>query len=69
MVLAFLSHILSSIIPTHYNSLLLRNVLLSPDLVENLISVHKLTHDNLVSIEFDHFGFSIKDLHTKMEML
>jgi hypothetical protein len=29
----------------------------------------KLTHDNLVSVEFDTFGFSIKDLHTKMEML
>jgi hypothetical protein len=63
------THTASSVIPTRYNSLLLRNVLLSPDLVENLISVRKLTRDNLVSVEFDPFGFSIKDLHTKMEML
>jgi hypothetical protein len=63
------THTASSIIPTRYNSLLLRNVLLSPNLVENLISVRKLTCDNLVSIEFDPFGFSIKDLHTKTEML
>jgi hypothetical protein len=59
----------SSYIPTCYNSLLLHNILLSPNLVENLISVRKLTRDNLVLVEFDHVGFSIKDLHTKMEML
>jgi hypothetical protein len=64
-----ITHTASSMIPTRYHSLWLRNILLSPDLVENLISVRKLTRDNLVSVEFDPFGFSIKDLHTKMEML
>jgi hypothetical protein len=58
-----------SSIPTRFHSLLLRNILMSPDLVENLISVCKLTHDNLVSIEFGPFCFSIKDLHTRLEML
>jgi hypothetical protein len=63
-----ITHTTSSI-PTNYHSLLLHNILLSPDLVENLISVCKLTCDNLVFVEFDPFGFSIKDLQIKMVML
>jgi hypothetical protein len=63
------THTASCSIPTRQCNLLLRNILLSPDLVENLISVRKLTCDNLVSVEFDPFGFSIKDLHTRLEML
>jgi hypothetical protein len=38
------------------------------NLLRNL-SVHKLTRDNLVSVELDPFGFLIKDLHTRLEML
>jgi uncharacterized membrane protein YgcG len=63
------THTASCSIPTRQCNLLLRNILLSPDLVENLISVRKLTRDNLVSVEFDPFGFSIKDLHTRLAML
>ncbi|XP_021738811.1 uncharacterized protein LOC110705278 [Chenopodium quinoa] len=40
----------------------LKNVLHAPNLIKNLISVRKFTCDNLVSIEFDLFGFSVKDL-------
>jgi histone deacetylase 1/2 len=56
-------------IPTATNSLRLNNVLLSPQLVKNLISVRALTRDNSVSVEFDPWGFSIKDLRTKMALL
>jgi histone deacetylase 1/2 len=47
----------------------LNNILVSPSLVKNLISVRAFTRDNNVSVEFDPFGFSIKDLPTRMEML
>jgi hypothetical protein len=46
------------------NPLLLNNILVSPLLVKNLIFVRVLTRDNNVSIEFDPFGFSVKDLPT-----
>lgn len=39
--------------------------LIAPSLIKNLISVRKFTRDNHCSIEFDPFGFSVKDLHTK----
>lgn len=42
---------------------------LSPTLIERLISIHKLTRDNNVSVKFDPYGFSIKDLHTKRELI
>jgi hypothetical protein len=40
---------------------LLRDVLVAPSLIKNLISVRQFTRDNLVSIEFDPFGLSVKD--------
>ena len=46
------------------NNLHLKNVLHVPKLIKNLISVRKFTTDNHVSIEFDPFGFSVKDLQT-----
>ena len=58
------SHSAAASIPTNSSPLLLNNVLISPSLVSNLISVRKLTRDNNVSIEFDPCGFSIKDLPT-----
>jgi hypothetical protein len=56
-------------IPTSSTPLLLRDVLVSPPLIKNLISVRRLTRDNSVSIEFDPFGISIKDLHSKTVLL
>jgi hypothetical protein len=49
--------------------LYLQNVLVSLGIVKNLISVRQFTHDNYVSIEFDPFGFSVKDLATKTLLL
>ena len=43
----------------------LNNVLVTPDLIKNLISTRKFTTDNFVSVEFDPFGLSVKDFRTK----
>ena len=42
----------------------LTHVLHAPQIVKNLISVRKFTTDNHVSVEFDPFGFHVKDLQT-----
>jgi hypothetical protein len=47
----------------------LHNVLISPILIKNLISIRALTCDNLVSVTFDPFGFLIKDFRTGMTLL
>ncbi|KAJ9568111.1 hypothetical protein OSB04_004077 [Centaurea solstitialis] len=44
--------------------LMLKNVLVSDKLIKNLISVRRFTIDNSVSVEFDPFGFTVKDLKT-----
>ncbi|GKD08332.1 ribonuclease H-like domain-containing protein [Tanacetum coccineum] len=38
--------------------------LLTPHIMKNLISVHQFTRDNDVSVEFDAYGFSVKDYKT-----
>lgn len=63
------SHHGESSIATARAPLRLHNVLVSPSLVKNLISVRSLTRDNNVSIEFDPFGFSVKDLPTATVIL
>ncbi|KAK1665762.1 hypothetical protein QYE76_053921 [Lolium multiflorum] len=55
-------------IPSPTKPLLLRDVLLAPALIKNLISVRQFTRDNLVSVEFDYFGLSVKDYLTKAEI-
>jgi len=62
-----ISHTGSTPIPTSSHPFYLHNVLVSPSLIKNLISVKQLTRDNNVSIEFDPSGFSVKDLHTNGE--
>ena len=47
----------------------LNHVLLVPHLVRNLLSIRKFTRDNLCSVEFDAFGFSVKDLKTRRVIL
>lgn len=47
---------------TPYTSFPLHHVLVVPSLVKNLIFVHQFTRDNSCSIEFDSFGFIVKDL-------
>ena len=49
-------------LPSSHKTLTLKNVLHAPKLIKNLIYVRKFTHDNIVSVEFDPFGFFVKDL-------
>jgi len=59
----------TSTIPIADHTFQLNNVLIAPHLVRNLLSVRQLTHDNNCSIEFDAFGFSVKDLKTRTPIL
>jgi hypothetical protein len=43
----------------------LNNILLGPDIVQNLLFVRRFTTDNLCSMEFGPFGLSVKDLTTR----
>ncbi|KAI3518158.1 hypothetical protein L1887_06607 [Cichorium endivia] len=52
-----------------YPPLKLQNILVAPNLIKNLLSVRRLTTDNLVAIEFDPFGFLVKDFQTKIPIL
>jgi hypothetical protein len=49
---------------TSRRPLILSDVLVSPNIIKNLISVRRFTTDNTYSIEFDPFGLSVKDLQT-----
>jgi hypothetical protein len=40
----------------------LNNILVAPDIIQNLLSIHKFITDNSCSMEFDPFGLSVKDL-------
>jgi hypothetical protein len=51
----------TSILPTADMTLYLNHVLIAPDIVRNFLSVSQFTRDNRCSIEFDAFGFSVKD--------
>jgi hypothetical protein len=50
----------TSILPTADTTFYLNNVLIAPDIVRNFLSVSQFTRDNR-SIDFDAFGFSVKD--------
>jgi hypothetical protein len=41
------------------------NVLVTPDIIQNLLSVHHFTTNNWCSMEFDPFSLSVKDLSTR----
>ncbi|GJX33608.1 hypothetical protein Tco_0243463 [Tanacetum coccineum] len=53
-----------SIIPSHHRPLHLHNVLVTPNIIKNLIFVRQFTRNNNYTIEFDAFGFSVKDYLT-----
>lgn len=58
------------LLPTSTTStFLLHNVLVAPTLLKNLISVRSFARDNSAFVEFDSFGFSIKDPRTKVEIV
>ncbi|KAD5318339.1 hypothetical protein E3N88_18285 [Mikania micrantha] len=56
-------------LPPPYPPLQLKYVLHSPSLIKNLLSVRQLTTDNNISIEFDPFGFLVKDYQTRIPIL
>lgn len=56
-------------LPSPHPPLALKNVLHAPKLIKNLVSVRKFTTDNSVTIEFDPFGFSVKDFQTGMPLM
>ncbi|GJS33974.1 ribonuclease H-like domain-containing protein [Tanacetum coccineum] len=58
-----------SIIPSLHRPLHLYNVLITPNIIKNLIFVPQFTRDNNCTIEFDAFGFSVKDFLTRHILL
>ncbi|GJX33909.1 ribonuclease H-like domain-containing protein [Tanacetum coccineum] len=58
-----------SIIPCIQRPLHLHNVLVTPNIIKNLISVCQFTRDNNYTIEFDAFGFFVKDFLTRHILL
>nr|GEX08689.1 hybrid signal transduction histidine kinase M [Tanacetum cinerariifolium] len=56
-------------IPSAYRPLHLHNVLVTPNIIKNLIYVRQFTRDNNCTIEFDAFGFSVKDFWTRHILL
>ncbi|GJS31989.1 ribonuclease H-like domain-containing protein [Tanacetum coccineum] len=58
-----------SIIPSIHRPLHLNNVFVTPNIIKNLIYVRQYTKYNNCTIEFDAFGFSVKDLLTRHILL
>ncbi|GJR81514.1 ribonuclease H-like domain-containing protein [Tanacetum coccineum] len=58
-----------SILPTPFKNLHLKNVLITPHIVKNLIYVRQFVRDYNCTIEFDAFGFSVKDFMTRRVLL
>ncbi|GJW35435.1 ribonuclease H-like domain-containing protein [Tanacetum coccineum] len=54
-----------SVLSTPFRLLHLNNVLITPNIVKNLISVRQFVRDNSCTVEFDPFGFSVKDFITR----
>nr|GEY50778.1 ribonuclease H-like domain-containing protein [Tanacetum cinerariifolium] len=57
------------ILPTFNRPLHLHNVLVTPNIIKNLIFVRQFTRDNNCTVEFDAFGFSVKDFLTRHILL
>ncbi|XP_071678127.1 uncharacterized protein [Lolium perenne] len=64
-----ITHIGHASLPSTSTPLSLSNVLVSPNLIKNRVSVKQFTRDNPVTVEFDLFGFSVKDSRTRMVLL
>ena len=60
-----ISHVGESIIQTPHRDILVDDVLHIPNASKNLLSVHRITLDNGVFIEFHPFFFLIKDQVTR----
>jgi hypothetical protein len=51
-----------SVLPRPFH---LKNVLVAPHIIQNLLTICRFTTDNSCSIEFDPFGISVKNLATR----
>ncbi|GKF56594.1 hypothetical protein Tco_0166934, partial [Tanacetum coccineum] len=58
-----------SVLPTPHRPLHLNNVLITPNIVKNLIFVRQVIRDNSCTVEFDVFSFSVKDFMTHQVLL
>ncbi|GKD72485.1 ribonuclease H-like domain-containing protein [Tanacetum coccineum] len=58
-----------SILPTFNRPLRLHNVLVTPNIIKNFIYVRQFTRDNNCTVEFDAFGFSVKNFLTRYILL
>lgn len=58
-----------SILPNPYRPLHLHNILVTPQIIKNLIAVRKFNRDNKSTIEFDEFDFFVKDYRTRHTLL
>lgn len=56
-------------LPIYFPHLHLNNVLHAPSLIKNLLSVHRLTTENNISIEFGPYGIDVKDFPTRTPLL
>ncbi|GKD28863.1 ribonuclease H-like domain-containing protein [Tanacetum coccineum] len=59
----------NSILSTPHRPLHLNNVLITSSIVKNLIYVCQFVHDNYCIVEFDAFGFCVKDFLTRWVLL
>nr|GEZ09500.1 ribonuclease H-like domain-containing protein [Tanacetum cinerariifolium] len=58
-----------SVLSTLFRSHRLNNVLITPNIIKNLISIRQFVRDNSCTIEFDPFGFSVNDFITRRVLL
>ncbi|GJY48648.1 ribonuclease H-like domain-containing protein [Tanacetum coccineum] len=54
---------------TPHRPLHLNNALITPDIIKNLIYVRQFVRNNHCIVEFDAFGFSVKDFMTRQMLL
>ncbi|KAI0503664.1 hypothetical protein KFK09_014599 [Dendrobium nobile] len=64
-----IAHAGAGILPTPSRKLKLSQILHTPTLKYNLLSISQLTKDNFIFITFDPFGFTLKDLATQETLL
>ncbi|GKC26708.1 hypothetical protein Tco_1034002 [Tanacetum coccineum] len=58
-----------SVLPTLHRPLHLNNVLITHNIVKNLIYGRQFVRDNYCTVEFDAFGFSVKDFLTRRVLI
>ncbi|GJX22179.1 ribonuclease H-like domain-containing protein [Tanacetum coccineum] len=63
------THTGHSLLYTPHKPLHLHHVLVTPNIIKNLIFVRKFTRNNNVSVDFDAYGFSVKDYQTRRLLL